>query len=322
MRVSTLLCFALTLLIVEQSAAQKQQNHTPEEISFTAISSAKSAAGRVAAAEDFVKNFPQSARRPEAARLVAELLPTLRNPEIASALLQRSKAIFFSADELVFINPVALEIYTKSDQADPAFKLASDLLSQKPDDFRVLVMMTHFGASQSRKNHRSYIEVSLQYGTRAIEMIEKDQKPADVTEWLGSQRESILSGLYQQTGILMFAQGKEAEAKAQILKATRLGPKDPGSYAFLGRVLDEEYERQAVLYEAMPEGQSKESEKKRLDAMVDEMIDVYARAVGLATGKDEYQSLLQQVVPDLTRYYKYRNQSMTGLQRLIDKYRY
>ncbi len=137
-----------------------------------------------------------------------------------------------------------------------------------------------------------------------------------------SQRESILSGLYQQTGILLLAQGKEAEAKAQILKATTLGPTDPGSYAFLGRVLDEEYERQMVLYKVMPEGRSKENEKKRLDALVDEMIDVYARAVGLATGKDEYQSLLQQVVPDLTRYYKYRNQSMTGLQRLIDKYRY
>ena len=322
MRVSALLCFALTLLIAEQSAAQKQQDLTPEEISFTAISSAKSAAGRVAAAEDFVKTFPKSARRPEAARLVAELLPTLRSPEIASVLLQRSKAIFPSADELVFINPVALEIYTKGDQADPAFKLASELLGQKPDDFRVLVMMTHFGASQSRKYHRRYVEVSLQYGTRAIEIIETDQKPVDVTDSLWSQRESLLSGLYQQTGILMFAQGREAEAKAQILKATKLGPKDPGSYAFLGRVLDEEYERQLVLYQAMPEGRSKESEKNRLDAMVDEMIDAYARAVGLATGKDEYQLLLQQVVPDLTKYYKYRNQSMTGLQRLIDKYRY
>lgn len=320
MRASTWLIFAIVLLIARQSAPQTQP--TSEEMAFNAISAAKSAAGRVAAAEDFVKNFPRSSRRPDAARLVAELLPTLRNPQIASALLQRSNAIFPSTAELAFINPVAIEIYTKSDQAEAAFKLASELLSQNPDDFRVLVMMTHFGASQARKNHRRHIEVSLQYGTRGIELLEKDQKPADVTDSIWSQRESILSGLYQQTGILLLAQGKETEAKAQILKATKLGPKDPGSYAFLGRVLDEEYERQMVLYESMPEGRSKESEKKRLEAMVDEMIDAYARAVGLATGKEEYQSLLQQVVPDLTKYYKYRNQSMTGLQRLIDKYRY
>jgi tetratricopeptide (TPR) repeat protein len=322
MRVSTLLCFAMALLIAEQSAAQPQQNLTPEELSFTAVASAKNAASRVAAAEDFVKNFPKSARRPEAARLVAELLPTLRNPEIASALLERSKAIFPSADELAFINPVALEIYTKSNQADAAFKLAAELLSQKPDDLEVLVLMTHFGASQSRQSQRRYVEVSLQYGTRAIELIGKDEKPADVTDSLWSKREAMLSGLYQQTGILMHAQGNAAAAKEQIFKATRLGPKDPGSHAFLGRVLDEEYERQMVLYEAMPEGRSKENEKKRLDAMVDEMIDAYARAVGLATGKDEYQALLQQVVPNLTRYYRYRNQSVVGLRRLIEKYRY
>ena len=322
MRVSTLLCFAMALLIAEQSVAQPQQNLTPEELSFTAVASAKNAASRVAAAEDFVKNFPKSARRPEAARLVAELLPTLRNPEIARTLLERSKTIFHSPDELAFFNPVALEIYTKSNQADAAFSLAAELLSQKPDDLEVLVTMTHFGGSQSRQSHRRYVEVSLQYGTRAIKLIEKDEKPTDVTELLWSKREAMLSGLYQQTGILMFAQGNAVEAKEQILKATKLGPKDPGSYAFLGRVLDEEYRRQMVLYEEMPDGRSKENEKKRLDAMVDEMIDAYARAVGLATGKDEYQALLQQVVPDLTRYYSYRNQSVVGLRRLIEKYRY
>jgi tetratricopeptide (TPR) repeat protein len=322
MRAPILLSIAVALAIQGQSAAQPQQNLSPEELSFSSVASAKNAASRVAAAEEFVENFPQSSRRAEVARLVAELLPTLRNPEIARTLLERSKAIFPSADELAFINPVALEIYTKSKQADAAFKLAAELLSQKPDDLEVLVLMTHFGASQSRLSHRRYVEVSLLYGTRGIKLFERVEKPADVTDSLWSRRDAMLSGLYQQTGILMLAQGKEVEAKEQILKATKFGPKDPGSYAFLGRVLDDEYERQMVLYAAMPEGRLKENEKKRLDAMVDEMIDAYARAVGLATGKEEYQALLQQVVPDLTKYYKYRNRSVVGLKGLIDKYRY
>ena len=304
-----------------QSAAQTKPTQTPEEIAFTAVSSAKSAAGRVAAAEDFVNAFPGSARKPEAARLVSEFLPTLRNPAIANALLERSKAIFRSPDELEFINPVALEIYTKNNRADDAFKLAAELLSQKPGDLRLLVLMTHFGASQSRQSDR-YVEISLQYGSRAIELVEKGQKPAEVSDSFWSTRDAMLPGLYQQTGILKLTQGNEAEAKEQILKANKLGPTDPGSYAFLGRVLDEEYVRRTALWESMPEGPSKLNEKKRLDAMVDEMIDVYARAVGLAMGKEEYQALLRQVIPDLTRHYKYRNQSITGLQRLIDKYRY
>ena len=322
MRVSTLLSFTLALLLSGQSAAQTKPTQTPEEIAFTALSSAKSAAGRVAAAEDFVNAFPDSTRRPEAARLVSEFLPTLRNPAIANTLLERSKAIFRSSDELAFINPVALEIYTKNNRTDEAFKLAAELLSQKPGDLRVLVLMTHFGTAQSRRSDRRYVEISLQYGSRAIELIEKGQQPPEVSDAVWSTRDAMLSGLYQQTGILKLTQGNEAEAKEQILKANKLGPRDPGGYAFLGRVLDEEYVRRLALWESMPEGPSKLNEKKRLDAMVDEMIDVYARAVGLAMGKDEYQALLRQVIPDLTRHYKYRNQSIVGLRRLIDKYRY
>ena len=52
------------------------------------------------------------------------------------------------------------------------------------------------------------------------------------------------------------------------------------------------------------------------------MIETYARAAGLATGRAEYQTLLQQVIPDLTAYYKYRhNQSIKGLQQLINRFR-
>jgi len=75
-------------------------------------------------------------------------------------------------------------------------------------------------------------------------------------------------------------------------------------------------------YEALPEGKEKKETLMRLDAMLDTIIDAYARAAALATGRPEYQTLMQQVIPDLTNYYKYRNnQSTKGLQQLIDKYK-
>jgi hypothetical protein len=314
---------AIILIVLVQSAAQTQQNLTPEEIAFNSVSSARNAASRVAAAEDFVINFPKSEKRSDAAKLVAELLTTLRNPHVALTLLERSKAIFTSTAERDFLKPVALEIYVKGNRPDEAFALAADLLSQKPNDLPILVMMTYLGASESRKRNLRYLEVSLQYGSQAIELIEKDQKPNDVTDpdWL--TQKGTLASLYQQTGILRFAQGKPTEAKERVLKATQLRPKDPGSYAFLGRVLNEEYEQRLSSYDTMPEGSSKQNEKQRMDALLDEVIDAYARAAGLATGKEEYQALLQQLIPDLTKYYKYRNnQSIVGLRNLINKYRY
>ncbi|HLE63208.1 MAG TPA: hypothetical protein VI750_08720, partial [Pyrinomonadaceae bacterium] len=72
----------------------------------------------------------------------------------------------------------------------------------------------------------------------------------------------------------------------------------------------------------MPEGKEKTEMLAKLQGMIDSIIDSYARVVALSTGKPEYQALLQQVMPDLTSYYKYRhNQSVEGLQQLIDKYK-
>ena len=52
------------------------------------------------------------------------------------------------------------------------------------------------------------------------------------------------------------------------------------------------------------------------------MIDNYARAVALATGRPQYQTLLQQVIPDLTIYYKQRHKgTIKGLQQLINRYK-
>jgi hypothetical protein len=99
-------------------------------------------------------------------------------------------------------------------------------------------------------------------------------------------------------------------------------PREPSNFAFLGRVTNVEYLAGLQAYEAMPEGKGKQEAKKKLDVLLDSMIDLFARAVGLATGRPEYQTLLQQVIPDLTTYYKHRhNQSTKGLKELIDRYR-
>jgi hypothetical protein len=86
--------------------------------------------------------------------------------------------------------------------------------------------------------------------------------------------------------------------------------------------MNADYLSQKDAYEAMPDGAAKQETLKTLDAQLDSMIDTYARAAGLATGRPEYQTLLQQVIPDLTTYYKYRNnQSIKGLPELINRYR-
>jgi hypothetical protein len=90
----------------------------------------------------------------------------------------------------------------------------------------------------------------------------------------------------------------------------------------LGRVINADYVAQLKSYESLPEGKAKQAAAKQLDGMLDRVIDNYARAAALATGRAEYQTLLQQVIPDLTTYYKQRNNgSIMGLPQLINRYK-
>jgi hypothetical protein len=55
---------------------------------------------------------------------------------------------------------------------------------------------------------------------------------------------------------------------------------------------------------------------------LDEVIETFAHAVGLAEGQAPYQQLHDQILQDLQAYYKYRHGGSTdGLQQLIDKYK-
>jgi tetratricopeptide (TPR) repeat protein len=299
-----------------------QQSSSPEDVSFREVTQATNAAARLAAAEDFVASFPESTKRPRVAKLVAEHLTTLHNPEVAIALVKRARSIFTSPPELEFINPAALEVYVKGNRIDEAFELAAELLSGNPNEIRVLSRMAYLGAQEARNRKLIYAEASVKYGQQAVDLIEREQRPTNMSDsdWEGLKL--TLPGLYQQIGLINLAQGKTNEAKIQIVKATELGPKDPSSFALLGRMLNDEYEKLMAAYQAISDGDSKREERRRLDTLLDKIIDAYARAVGLATGKVKYQSLLQQMIPDLISYYKYRhNQSTVGLQELIDKYR-
>jgi hypothetical protein len=61
---------------------------------------------------------------------------------------------------------------------------------------------------------------------------------------------------------------------------------------------------------------------KKANQILDQVIEHYARAAALAEGKPQYQPLRDQVMLDLTTYYKYRhNSSIDGLQKYIDGYK-
>jgi hypothetical protein len=315
------LCVCVFVLCHTSVFAQLSQS-AKEADALAAIKLATNPTLKLSAAEDFIARFPNSDSRLTIAELVADDILKIRNGSVALALLDRAKAIFTSEPEQEILKPVALGAYAISSRPDDAFALAGEMLAKNPDDLNVLVLMTQVGTEEARKRNRKYADLSLQYGQKAIALIEAGTKPANLDDETWSGHQSNLGQLYQQTAILNVGAKNTPEAKACLARASVLSPQDPSNYALLARIINVDYIAQASAYEAIPEGASKQEALKKLEAVLDSMIDAYARAAGLATGRAEYQTLLQQVIPDLTIYYKYRhNQSIKGLRQLINRYR-
>lgn len=294
---------------------------TNEIEALAAIKLATNPTSRLAAAEDFIARFPKSNERLLIAELIAGEILKIKDGAVALALLERARAVFTSEQEKEILKPVALEAYAIGNRADDAFALAGEMLAKNEDDLHVLVRMTHAGAEETRKKNRKYADVSLQYGLKAIAIIERGNKPPSLDEQTWSTHKANLGQLYQQTAILYLATQNVEEAKARLKRASELSPQDPANFALLGRVINADYLAQMKTYEEMAEGGAKQDALKKLEIVLDAVIEAYARAAGLATGRAEYQVLLQQVIPDLTSYYQYRYKSTKGLPQLINRYR-
>jgi tetratricopeptide (TPR) repeat protein len=317
---AVLLLNAFCIVVISHGAAFAQS--PAEADALRAIKLATNPTSKLAAAEDFIAKFPNSNARLDVAEVVADEILKIKNGAVALALLDRARAVFTSEQEQEILKPVALEAYAIGNRTDDAFTLAREMLAKNPDDLRVLVRITAAGTDETRKKNLKYSEAALQYGLKAIALIEGGKKPAGLDAETWALLQGNLPELYQQTAILYLASGNTLEAKARLTKASTLSPQDPSNYALLARVINADYLLQTDAYEAMPDGKPKQDALKQLETLLDSMIDAYARAAGLATGRAAYQTLLQQVIPALTIYYKRRhNESIMGLQQLINRYR-
>jgi tetratricopeptide (TPR) repeat protein len=294
---------------------------SPEFEAFNAVAAATNPTIKLAAAEDFINKFPASSARIKVAELVANDLYKVSNPAAAIVLVERANKIFTTDQEREVFKPVTLESYANANKFDEAFELAEEILQKNPDDIYTLIKMTSAGSREAKKRERQHVAVALDYGNRAIGLIESDKRTAGTSDEKWSELKAAIGQLYQDTAILCLANGNIEEAKTRLMKATALQPNEPSNYALLGRVINADYVQQMTTYESMPESRAKEETKKRMEGLVDMMIDAYARSAALSAGRPEYEKLLQQVIPDLTSYYKYRYQSTKGLQQLINKYR-
>jgi Flp pilus assembly protein TadD len=320
--------FAFVLFLSTLTAPGKTQQPAQPKVSgdeakaLNAINAAPDAAAKMTGAEEFVKKHPKSAAMPMLAEQLAMEIGKVSDVTQKLALADRFEKAFTDEKSLQLIQFTRMDAYLASNKVDEAYALAAKILAKDPEELHTMIQMIVIGTETVKKGNTKYAPQTLQYGLKAIELIEANKKPAQMDETTWTNDKGALPQLYQQTAILSMVGGNTGDAKARLEKAAQLNPQDPSNHAFTGYILNNEYVQQATMYKSMPDGKQKEEMLKKLEGLMDGIIDEFAKAVGLASGRAEYQPLVQQITPDLTSYYKYRhNQSVEGLQQLIDKYK-
>ncbi|HSE32627.1 MAG TPA: hypothetical protein VLA93_13730 [Pyrinomonadaceae bacterium] len=318
--------FTLSIFIVALTLAQAQQPEVKlsegETKALNALNALTDPAAKLKAVEEFIKKYPKTPVRVQLADATGAEIAKLNDPAQAVALAEAAQKIFTGPEEQESILGVLLDSYVAAGRSEDAFRVGAEILSKNPDEVHTHVQLAFAGANEVKKQNAKYVKSALQSSVKAIALIEADKKPArmDAANW--ASHKALLPQLYHQASILSLVEGNLADAHTQATKSTALNPNDPTSFALLGMVINNDYMKLAASYKTMPEGADKTATLKKLEGLIDEIIDAYAHAVALAAGKPEHEAMRQQLTTDLTSYYKFRhNNSTDGMQQLIDKYK-
>jgi tetratricopeptide (TPR) repeat protein len=296
-----------------------------EDKAVAAINSAPGAAAKLAAAGELLKKYPKSTYRSEVAAYVAGEISQVTDATQKLKLAEDFQKVFKEGAELELVQLVVLDGLLSLKRIDDAFSQGASILAKQPENVAVLSHLALTGAEEAKRQNAKYVPVSLQYGLKAIELIEANKKPANVGDANWERQKAMLPLLYLNMGILYLVTANPAEARARFEKASTLDPAEPSSYALLAGIVDQEYEQLALSHRAMPAGKEKDETLKKATERMDKAIDLYARALGANAGKPETKEKKEfetQILQSITPYYKYRHRGSTeGLQQLIDKYK-
>jgi hypothetical protein len=313
---------ALCALCAVSVGVVSAQASDAEQKAAQAVQAATDAQTTAAAAMEFVKKYPKSSLRPQVARAIADKLATVQDPAQRATFAEGALKVFDRPDEVLIINPVLINAYVEAKRIDDAFRLGSAWVEKNPNAVTGFTQMALVGIDQARLGNAKFVPQSQQYAAKAVELIEANKKPAEMSDadW-ASYKAEWLPQLYQSLGMLSYVSKNPADARTKLEKAAALGTTDPTTYFLLADMIDQDYSESASKINAMKAGAERDAAFKQAQDQLDKVIELYAQTVALSEGRTGYEKMHEQVLPVLTNYYKYRKGSTDGLQQLIDKYK-
>jgi len=293
-----------------------------ERDAFAKIEKAKGAEAKLQAASEFVRKYPKSPLRPQAARAVADEVAAASDDQLRISLAETYLGFFNEPSEAELVNDALINAYINLGRADDAFKMGNARLAKNPDDVDLLRGLAVIASNEAIKDNMAYAAQGQQYGAKAIELLESDKKPAGVDDarW-AAYKARTLPALYRATGIIAYKMNDKATAAARFSKAEEMKIADPAVYIIMSELVFDEFDQRNKEYN-VASAADKPAALKRRDDAIDRVIEAYAQAVALTDGLEQYKPVNAGLREDLEKFYKNRhNNSAEGLQQLIDKYK-
>jgi hypothetical protein len=324
MKAITLFPRILCSLALVTAAVIAQEQKPPSQGEMEAAKKVEAAQGlpaKLKQAEEYLKKNSKSATRPKVAEYLANEIGAVNDGNQRLGYIQTYSKLFSAENEQGYILPALADAYAVTDKLDDAFKLAPKAFEKMPDNILLMIQLALKGSNAVRQGNAQYAEPSKQYGTKAIEMIEADKKPASINDqFWGEVKTRWLPELHQALGFIAFAANDGAEAKMRFEKVAALNPSNPNGFLMLADFADKDYQRAAMDYNTAS-GAAKDAALKKAYSHLDTVIDYYARVVALTQPKPEFKQIHDQVLNALQETYKIRKGSLDGLQQLVEKYK-
>ena len=203
-----------------------------------------------------------------------------------------------------------------------AFELGKQVIAAEPEYLRTYIDLGYAGYSLALQKNTTYVNDSLNYSKKALQMIEGGTAPEDWKPFAG--KEEALSWLNNIVATFTI-QTSPADAIPYFIKAATIeGPfkKTPQTYANLGQAYEVGvYTKLADAYTANFKDKPETPESKlalaNINQVVERIIDAHARAVKLAGDDPKNKALKDESMATLTNWYKYLHTSEAGLPEMI-----
>jgi tetratricopeptide (TPR) repeat protein len=286
------------------------------------IEGAKTLADKIKATDEFLKKYPKSPVRDQAAGYLAGQIMQLKDDAQVVQNGETYLTMFTEPAEADLILPSLIYSYSAVKRHPEAFAAAEKYFSRHPENVSLRLKMAIDGSNLRRGGTKDFTVPSRNYAAQAIALIEANKKPADIDDagWKEYQTK-WLAQLYQSVGVIDFYAGDKTNARANFEKAIKIDAADINSWVLLSNMIDEEYQDLAMKYNVADPGAARDELLKQANEKMDQVIDMFARIVALTDARPEARPINEQVRQNLEGYYKYRHKNLDGLPALINKYK-